>query len=83
MSYFNIATYARTFSPCPKLEWSQANANEFCCTAGRATLRVFRGGDGKPWWVECENPAFESKTWFYTAEQAQYWAEKEIQKWFG
>lgn len=80
--YFNIPNYDKDFTPSPEREWEKINDNEFLCQSGNASLRVFRYQENAPWWAECDNPEFESKAWFWTPEQAQYWAEKEINNWF-
>lgn len=79
--YLNIPAYKKAFSPTPEGEWERIDDNRFVCAFGRANLVVFRFAEGKPWWAECDNPEFESATWFYTPEQAQYWAEKELRQW--
>ena len=80
--YFNISQYSQDFAPSPSRAWEQINDNTFHCAAGNAVLVVFRNGEGKVWWAEGSNPSFESATWFWTAEQAMYWAEKTIEDWF-
>jgi len=78
--YLMIPHYAEDFAPTPKLNWEQVDKHTFICHAGKSTLTVLRFGEGKPWWAECDTPDFESKTWFWTAEQAQFWAEEALPK---
>ena len=80
--FFKIPTYKRDFAPIPEREWERLDENTFTCAHGRAALRVFRYREDAPWWAEGYNPSFESATYFWTAEQAMYWAEQEIKNWF-
>ena len=79
--YFNMPHYERGFSPAPQRAWESDGEHAFVCQAGRAELRVFRFGEGKPWWAQCDNPEFEAVAWFWTPEQAQHWAEEQLQGW--
>jgi hypothetical protein len=82
MPYLNIPRYDKDFVPAPEREWEKLDDNRFECQAGKGTLSVFRFDENKPWWAECDSPEIESTTWFWTAEQAQYWIEQEIADYF-
>ncbi|MDR2650034.1 MAG: hypothetical protein LBB94_10020 [Clostridiales bacterium] len=81
--FLNIAECSKKFSRTPERKWEQADG-DYYCKAGKATLRVFQIDTGKnvAWRAECEKPDFASAGWFWTAEQAQYWAERQIADWF-
>jgi hypothetical protein len=82
--FFNIAEYAKDYTPVPERAWEQTESGDYYCKAGKATLLVFQIDAGKNvvWRAECENPDFASTGWFWTAEQGQYWAERQIANWF-
>lgn len=80
--YFDIPQCPKDDAPTPSLNWKQISDDEYTAERGRASLRVFREGENGPWWAEGESPEFESAAWFYTPQQAQYWAEQELEGWF-
>lgn len=51
-SFFDMPVFPRDFAPEPARTWEKDGEDCFICQAGRATLRVFRFGAGKPWWAE-------------------------------
>ncbi len=80
MPYLNIPTYKREFEPIPSREWDGSDEEDrYTCPTKWGTMCVWRDAPGKVWWAQCDNPDFESSTWFWTAQQGMHWCEKELE----